>query len=123
MARYKFFNINPLGKLEEDCVCRAISLALEEDYYTIQEKLELIGELFECQFLCECCYRFLLDNVYDLPRYEEFKGMTIEEFADMHPIGTYLIRIEGHLTCLIDQVILDLWDCTDKIIDIVWKID
>ena len=37
MARYKFLNLNPLGELEEDCVCRAISLALNEDYYVIQE--------------------------------------------------------------------------------------
>ena len=122
MARYKFLNINPLGEIEEDCVCRAISLALEEDYYTIQEKLKLIGELFDCMFLCECCYKHLLDSVYDLQRYEEFKGMTIEEFADMYPNGTYLIRIEGHLTCLVDGIIYDIWDCTDKIIDIVWEI-
>ena len=45
MARYKFLNINPLGKKEQDCVCRAISLALNENYYTIKRKLELVGEL------------------------------------------------------------------------------
>ena len=123
MARYKFLNINPLGKREEDCVCRAISLALEEDYYIIQEKLQLIGELFECEFLCECCYKHLLDSVYDLQRNEEFKGLTIKEFSELHQSGTYIIRIEGHLTCLINGIIYDIWDCTDKIVDIVWEID
>lgn len=122
MARYKFLNLNPLGEIEEDCVCRAISLALNEDYYVIQEKLYLVGQLFECQFLCKCCYKFLLDDVYDLQRIEDYQGCTIEEFANANPIGVYLIRIEGHLTCLIDQVIYDLWDCNDKIVDIVWKI-
>ena len=39
MARYQFLNVNPLGEIEEDCVCRAISLALDKDYYKIQEKL------------------------------------------------------------------------------------
>lgn len=122
MARYKFLNLNPLGEIEEDCVCRAISLALNEDYYVIQEKLYLVGQLFECQFLCKCCYKFLLDDVYDLQRIEDYQGCTIEEFANANPTGIYLIRIEGHLTCLIDQVIYDLWDCNDKIVDIVWKI-
>ena len=123
MARYKFLNINPLGKREEDCVCRAISLALDEDYYVIQKKLQLIGELFECEFLCECCYKHLLDSVYDLERNEEFKGLTINEFAESHESGTYIIRIDGHLTCLMDGIIYDLWNCTDKIVDIVWEVN
>lgn len=122
MASYEFFNINPLNRIEEDCVCRAISLALEEDYYTIEKKLYLIAELFECERLCVCCYRFLLDNVYNLMRYEDYKGMYIKDFASINPYGTFLIRIDGHLTCLIDGVIYDLWDCLEEKIDLIWKI-
>ena len=122
MARYKFLNINPIGNIEGDCVCRAISLALSEDYYKIKEKITLVGELFECDFLCVCCYKFLLDEVYGLDRLEEVKGMTIEEFADKFPNGIYIIRIEGHLTCVIDNELLDIWDCKDEIIDIVWEV-
>ena len=123
MARYEFLNINPLGNIEEDCVCRAISLALQEDYYKVERKLNLVGELFECPKLCECCYRFLLDYVYDLKRLEEFKGMTIEEFANTFPKGTYIIRVEGHLTTIIDQVCYDLWDCRKEIVDVAWCIN
>lgn len=122
MARYEFFNINPLNEIEEDCVCRAISLALKEDYYLIQKKLQLVGELFECEFLCVCCYKFLLDEVYGLDRIEECKGMTIEEFADTFPNGTYIIRVEGHCTCVIDNKLYDIWDCRNEIVDMVWKV-
>lgn len=122
MAKYKFLNINPLGEIEEDCVCRAISLTLNKDYYEIQHKLNLVAELFECETLCLCCYKFLLDEVYGLERIEEFQGRTIECFANYHPIGTYIIRIEGHLTSLIDGVIYDLWNCSDKVVDVVWKV-
>ena len=122
MARYEFLNLNPLGKKEEDCVCRAISLALDEDYYFIQDKINIIGDLFDCEELCVCCYKFLLDNVYHLERIEEYQGHTIEEFADSNPYGKYLIRVEGHLTCVIDNVCYDIWDCRDKIVDIVWKV-
>lgn len=122
MARYKFLNVNPLNKIEEDCVCRAISLALNEDYYTIQEKLYLVGKLFNCEFLCVCCYKYLLDNVYDLQRIEEVKDLKVREFADYFPKGVYIIRVEGHCTCVIDSEILDIWDCRDEIVDIVWKV-
>ena len=107
MARYEFLNINPLGEIEEDCVCRAISLALQEDYYVIQNKLNLVGNLFDCSSLCVCCYKFLLDNVYNLDRIEEYQNYTIEEFAKSNPFGTFIIRIEGHLTCLIDNTCYD----------------
>lgn len=122
MARYEFLNLNPLNEIEEDCVCRAISLALQEDYYLIQRKLELIGELFECEFLCECCYKKLLDSVYDLKRVEDLKGIKIRDFVDNNPYGTYLIRIENHLTAVIDGTLYDLWDCLDEKIDILWKV-
>jgi hypothetical protein len=122
MSRYQFLNLNPLNKIEEDCVCRAISLALEEDYYIILDKLYLVAELFECEQLCVCCYRFLLDNIYDLKRIEDCKGIKIKNFAKMNPRGTFLIRIDGHLTCLIDGVIYDLWDCNEEIIDLIWEI-
>ena len=122
MARYQFLNVNPLGEIEEDCVCRAISLALDEDYYKIQEKLYLIAKLFECESLCVCCYKYLLDDVYDLKRIEEVRGMTIEEFANYFPIGIFIVRVEGHLTCVIDNNIMDIWNCKDEIVDLVWEV-
>jgi hypothetical protein len=122
MARYKFLNLNPLGLREQDCVCRAISLALNEDYFTIERKLELVGELFECEQLCVCCYKFLLDNVYNLDRIEECQGMTVNEFADFFPQGIYIIRVDGHCTCVIDNQLLDVWNCGNEIVDIVWKV-
>ena len=122
MARYQCLNVNPVGKIEEDCVCRAISLSLNEDYYKIQEKLHLVAELFECEYLCVCCYKYLLDNVYDLKRIEEVKGMTVEEFANHFPIGVFIVRVEGHLTCVIDNNIMDIWNCKDEIVDLVWEV-
>lgn len=110
------------GFKEKDCVCRAISQALQEDYYLIARKLELVGELFECEKLCQCCYKHLLDYVYGLPRIEEYKGVTVEEFANLFPKGKYIIRVDQHLTTIEDGTILDIWDCSKEIVDIVWKV-
>lgn len=119
---YRFYNVNPMGKLEEDCVTRAIKLALNEDYDTVQYKLHLIAELFNCDALCVCCYKHLLDDVYKLPRITTHIGKPIKEFLCMYPKGVYLIRVDGHLTCAIDGTVYDIWDCQNEIIDIIWKV-
>jgi hypothetical protein len=122
MARFKFVNVNPLGELEEDCVCRAISNAVREDYYTVQERLHLVGKLFDCEMLCVSCYKFLLDDVYKLDRLDEFSGMTINEAAEHLRKGTFLIRVDGHLTILRDGIIEDIWDCGEEEIRVIWCI-
>lgn len=119
---YKFTNVNPLGKLEEDCVCRAISNALQIDYYEIEEKLNLVGALFNCEKLCVCCYTFLLDYVFNLRRDESYAGMTIEEFINYNRKGTFIIRVEGHLTMCRNGFLEDIWDCRRKIVDLVWEV-
>lgn len=122
MAKYKFLNINPLNRKEKDCVCRAISLALNEDYYTIQDKLNLVGELFNCDELCVCCYKHLLDYVYNLDRIEEVHGMTVSDFANYFYKGIYIVRVPSHCTCIINGIVYDIWDCRDEVIDIVWEV-
>ena len=120
--RFKFYNRQPLGKIEQDCVCRAISLALNKDYYAIEEKLKMVGYLFNCEELCVCCYKHLLDYVYDLPRIECYQGFTIREFMEKEPYGIYIVRVKGHLTCVIDGEIWDIWNCENEIVDIVWQV-
>lgn len=120
---YEFYNVNPLGKIEEDCVCRAISGALNENYYSVQSKLQLIGALFECEFLCENCYRYLLDYYYGLKRIENFKGMKIHEFAEMFNQGTFIIRVDGHLTFIQNGVLKDTWDSSNETVDVVWRVN
>lgn len=119
---YEFKNVNPLNEIELDCVCRAITGALDLNYYDVMNKLNLIGALFECPKLCVCCYKFLLDNVFNLERIEEVRGLTIREFLGFNPHGTYLIRLDGHLTYCTDGICYDTFDCTNEEIILVWKV-
>lgn len=36
---------------------------------------------------------------------------------------TIVIRIEGHLTCAVDGVIYDTWNCSDKVADCFWIVN
>ena len=52
-----------------------------------------------------------------------FPEFIVGEFADLHPNGTYLIRIKGHLTCVKEpSTVWDIWDCRAKMCDLSWKI-
>ena len=123
MSKFVYFNNNPYGLKEEDCVTRAITLANGYcSYEEIKEKLELIAKLFNCEKLCVCCYRHLLDDVFKYQRVN-CDDLLVGEFADKYPFGIFLLRINGHITCLIDGTIYDIWDCRNELITDAWRVD
>lgn len=122
MLDYKFYNINPLGDIEQDCVCRAISLCTEIPYKVIEQKLELVGKLFECEALCVCCYKFLLENVFGL-RQKNANGKKVKDISKEFSDKRLIIRIDGHLTCSLYGTIYDIWDCSKEKADIFWIVE
>ena len=122
MLDYKFYNANPLSKIEEDCVCRAICKATKKSYYSIKRKLKLIGELFECDALCVCCYHHLLEQVFGLkPKYAN--GQTVGKIAKDFKDNILIIRIQGHLTMSEFGTVYDIWDCTQEKVDVFWIVE
>ena len=122
MAKFIYLNVSPQREHKNDCVTRAMSLASGLKYSTIRKKLFHTKELLECDSpYCPTCYSFLVQQVLGgVPK--NCDGMTIGEFADFHPNGTYLIRIDGHLTTLIDGNLYDIFDCRNRLCHIAWKV-
>jgi hypothetical protein len=122
MAKFCYYNRNDDKIERNDCVSRAISLASGLKFSTIRKKLRNTASLLDCEIsLCPTCYGFLIQEVLGgTPK--NCEGMTVGEFANNHPIGTYLIRISGHLTCVIDCVCYDIWNCLDRECDLAWQI-
>lgn len=116
---FKYVNLNPDGLEIEDCVCRAISLASGLQYTDVRDKLWLTSKLFECEELTVCCYSNLLDKVLEYPSVD-CRGLTVAEFAQRHPKGIYLVRMDMHITCIVDGVINDIWDCGERIATHAW---
>ena len=120
--RYRYYNRNP-GKIEEeDCVCRAISTALGIRYDAASRLLDLSAEVNRCDTLCVCCYRYLLTDLFCLDGYSTNREVTVAEVAADHPNDKVIIRVDGHLTCSINGVVLDIWDCTDELVDCFWVV-
>ena len=121
MAKFQFLNLEPSATKKNDCVTRAIAFASGLPYSTVRKKLFHTSRLLDCKSTyCNTCYAFLIQEVLGgVPT--NCDGMTIGEFADHNPYGTYLIRIEGHLTALRDNTNFDIWDCRSKMCDLAWK--
>lgn len=120
MHRYKYYNRNPDLLHLKDCVCRAISTATGLSYDAVDNLLKITASEYECDKLCVCCYHNLLEDILCYPRMNcEFK-QTVEEVASMYPKNKLIIRVKEHLTSSINGTILDIWDCSNELVDCFW---
>ena len=122
MARIKYFNANPDGERVSDCVTRAISVSCKIPYSRVRKMLYHTAQLLGCEKLCVMCYKFLIEDVLKCKRVN-CDGMFPDDFANLHPKGTYLLRMNGHICCCIGGVIIDSFDSRfmDFLTD-AWKI-
>ena len=121
MARFIYHNVNPDGQKASDCVTRAISLGSGYSYPAVRRKLYHSAKLFDCDKLNVDCYCHLLEDVMKFPQVQTY-GLSVGEFADTHPYGTYLVRMENHISTIIDGNVYDIFDCRDMILSHAWKV-
>jgi len=122
---FKEFNAHPKGIKTGDCVVRAIATATKKDYLECRRELnQAKRELGHSAYKDT---KFLYDYLKDYPRLI-FKPVKCEprikgsDFTELHPKGTYILKMEGHITACIDGVILDTWDCTYRSVYTAWEI-
>ena len=121
MSKFIYLNVSPDGERKNDCVTRAITFASGLPYESVRRKLFHTAKLLGCEKLCWSCYDFLLSDVLKY-RKVNCDGERIGEFADLHPHGTYLIRIDGHLSVVQDGNSIDTFDCRDRYCHIAWEV-
>ena len=117
---FKYLNINPEGETTGDCVIRAISLALDIDYFDALDALVKNAKYFNCDMLVKQCYTNMLDDL-GFERYRG-NGYTVKEIAEMYFKDKLVIRIDGHLTCALYGDIYDIWNPSSEIVDEFWII-
>lgn len=117
--KYYYYNANPKGLFTEDCVCRSISVAEGISWEQCHEKLSDLSRkegkiLNDAEFV----------EKYLNERYPRicFYDMTIGEFAKDAPKGHFVATMNGHITAIIDNIIVDTFDCSDRRIKCCWKI-
>ena len=123
MRNYKYYNHNPDNKVLSDCVCRAISTATGLKYEAVDNLLELTSEYNDCDKLCVCCYDYLLTDTLCFRRFNCKFSKTVEDIANEYPRNKLIIRVNAHLTSSIYGTILDIWDCSNELVDCFWIVD
>lgn len=116
---FKYYNANAKGRHTNDCVVRAISLAEDK---TWNETYKELSKLAQAQGILLDDVEFvepLLDGRYTR---ECFEDTFVGEFIETHPIGKYLVTMSGHITCIIDGVLYDSFDCRNRIMLCAWEV-
>ena len=123
---YIKFNNHPKGLNTSDCVVRAISKAFDNDYLETRRELNRVKRELgfqsykDTKFLykhLEDYERIILKAVRGEPR---IKGY---DFTEMYPKGTYILKMAGHISVMIDGVIYDTWDCRYRTVYTAWKVN
>lgn len=122
MANFRYYNRDEDNVHRNNCVTRAISLASGMSMGETRRKLRCVATLFDCYpRICLSCYKHLIENVlYYKPL--DCDGMTVEEFADMHPYGVYLVRMNQHISLIIDNTVMDIFDCREHLLTNAWQV-
>ena len=120
---YRFYNANPLARRVNDCTIRAISRATghswDETYVELSEFARELAVMPDNVFYIDA---YLTEHFEKIFWCKDNNKITVGEFVERHPYGTYLITMSGHITCAEDGVIYDLFDPSDRFIWGVYKV-
>lgn len=121
---YRRYNANPDRKQVGDCVIRAVSAALGQDWETTYAEIALEGY--------QLCDMPSANHVWGA--YLRRKGFTrniipdecpdcysVADFCRDHPNGTYILSLQGHVVAAIDGDYFDTWDSGSRIPLYYWK--
>ena len=123
--RFCYYNANPLNRRVNDCTVRAISLATNQTWDNTYIMLSEFARL-QCIMPDEVYYidEFLNNNFIKICGCKERgRRITVGEFVDRNPKGTFLITMNGHITCCVDGCIYDTFNPEDRIVWGVYQVE
>lgn len=117
------YNPNPVARRVGDCAVRAVSKALDVDWETayclLVKKGFLLGDMPSSNAIWGAVLRdhgfsraALPDSCPDC--------YTVEDFAEDHPKGTYVLGLSGHTVAIRDGNIYDSWDSSGEPVQYYW---
>ena len=118
---WQYYNANPLGRKVSDCAVRAISLATEQ---TWDDTYIMLSEYGRQQGITFSEVEFINDFLSE--RYKRYcpprKTETVGDFVNLNLPGRWLITMRGHITCVINGILYDTFDCSDNYIWCIYRV-
>lgn len=124
MSRWRKYNPNPAGRAVGDCAVRAVSAALGTDWETayamITENGYLMGDMPSSNSVWGAVLRQNGFRRHVIPNTCP-DCYTLEDFAEDHPQGVYVVGTGNHVATIRDGWIMDSWDSSREIGQFYWK--
>lgn len=121
---WRYLNKNPKARDVNDCVIRSISCAENRSWGDVYDEL---SRLAKEQGILLDDVRFVepyLDSKYERTCYKNNGfALSVGDFIKQNSYGTYLLTMQGHITCVKDGVLYDTWDCRNKIVWCAWEVN
>lgn len=116
-------NENPYGDNIDDCVIRAITFALNNDYWDVFDDLCYINDTYYAELEMNT---FPVFNAYlkskGLECREFNTKLTVKQFSDGFDEGTVLVLVNGHMTVVKDGDIYDTWNPSSYKCQFCWVV-
>ena len=116
---FQYYNNNPRNRHIDDCTLRAISLLTNKSWHDVYDELSTLANN---DSLMMDSVVFIEDYLDDRYLRECHYSKTIGEFAKEYPRGKYAVTMNGHITAIIDGIIYDTFDPSNRIMRCAWKI-
>ena len=118
MAKWIYYNPNPDGNRVGDCVIRAMAAATGQDWDATFTGNALQAFIIKDMPSSNAVWRAYL-------RSRGFKRAiipdtcpdcyTVNDFADEHPKGAFVLGTGSHAVAVVDGTVLDTWDSRNEI--------
>ena len=121
---FRVYNPNPTGKNVGDCTVRALTKGLgrswEEIYTALALQVYLMGDLPSANAVWGAYLRqqgwtrrIIPDTCPDC--------YTVADFTAVHPRGTYILALSGHVVCVSEGDLWDSWDSSGEVPLYYWE--
>lgn len=123
---FTFYNANPKNRRTEDCVYRALAVAVNLPWATIIGDMAAVAQETGYAPTSKEAISYYLKKRYNIemykqPRHSNNRKYTGKEFCKSFNRGTYIISIgTGHISVVKKGKIIDIWDCSDNCVGNYW---
>lgn len=117
---YKYYNANPYGNDIEDCVIRSLSVLTDREWEEVYDELTELSSDVGLLFSNVAFVEDYLDDRY--PRECHYSKL-VGEFAREHPYGKYAVTMNGHITAIVNGIIIDTFNPSERVMRCAWRIE
>ena len=124
MSRWRKYNPNPVGRSVGDCAVRAVAAALDVDWETAYAMIArngyLMGDMPSSNTVWGAVLRQNGFSRHAIPNTCP-DCYTMEQFAEDHPDGVYVVCTGNHVATILDGWIMDAWDSSNEVPVFYWQ--